>query len=43
MKNYEEPILKILVFSLDDVIRVSGVNENGSDNDGGWDNGWDRQ
>lgn len=40
MKNYEEPIVKILVLSLDDVVRVSGVN--GSDNDGGWDDNWDR-
>jgi hypothetical protein len=41
MRNYEEPIVQILVLSIDDVIRVSGVN--GSDNDGAWDSGWDRQ
>ena len=40
MKNYEEPIVKILVFPLDDVVRMSGVN--GFDNDGGWDDGWNR-
>ena len=40
MKIYEEPIVKFLVFSLDDVVRTSGVN--GSDNDGGWNDDWDR-
>lgn len=40
MKNYEEPIVKILVFSTEDAIRTSGVN--GEDNDGGWDSNWDR-
>ena len=41
MKYYEEPDVKIIVLSLDDVVRVSGVN--GTDNDGRWDDGWDRQ
>ena len=40
MKHYEEPIVRILVLSLDDVVRVSGVN--GDDNEGAWDGGWDR-
>ncbi len=42
MKNYEEPIVEILVLSVDDVVRVSGINSNGVDNDGAWDSGWDR-
>lgn len=41
MKNYEEPIVEILVLSSKDIVRVSGVN--GSDNDGSWDNNWDRE
>ena len=40
MKYYEEPIVKILVFGEEDVIRTSGPN--GNDNDGGWKDGWDR-
>ena len=40
MKQYEEPIVRILDFGKEDVIRTSGVN--GSDNDGGWKDGWDR-
>lgn len=40
MKHYEEPIVKILVFGVEDVIRTSGPN--GSDNDGGWDDDWNR-
>lgn len=48
MKDYQELIVKITWFSLDDAIRTSTVNENGSDNDGHWpggtgsDGGWDR-
>ena len=40
MKNYEEVVVTVILFPTEDVIRTSGVN--GSDNDGGWDEGWDR-
>lgn len=44
MKDYEELKLNIVSFPQEDVVRTSGtLNENGSDNDGKWDNGWDRE
>ena len=41
-KHYEEIQLFIVKSSLEDVIRTSGVNENGVDNDGRWEDAWDR-
>ena len=41
-KHYEEMQLAIVVHSLEDVIHTSGVNENGVDNDGRWEDAWDR-
>lgn len=42
-KLYEEMRLSIIDFPLYDVIRTSGVNSNGEDNDGKWDDAWDRE
>lgn len=42
MKKYDEVVVTVILFPVDDAIRTSGVNENGEDNDGGWDSAWDR-
>lgn len=42
-KLYEEMQLTIINFPLDDAIRTSGVNSNGEDNDGKWEEAWDRE
>ena len=42
MKNYDEVVVTVILFPVDDAIRTSRVNENGEDNDGAWDGNWDR-
>lgn len=40
MNNYEEMMIRIIVFADEDIVRTS---VNGNDNQGAWDNEWDRE
>lgn len=42
-KEYQELVMQIIDFSQEEIVRTSGfLNSNGEDNDGQWDNNWDR-